>query len=45
MSQKIPVNNFGWIKDTSQLDEDLIKNYNEGNDEGCSFRFFNTRIK
>ena len=45
MSQKLPVNNFEWIEDTSQLDEDLIKNYNEGNDEGCPFRFFNTRIK
>ena len=25
MSQKLPVRNFGWIKDTSQFDEDLIK--------------------
>ena len=28
MSQKLPVNNFEWIKDTSQFNEDLIKSYN-----------------
>ena len=26
MSQKLPVNNFEWIEDTSQFNEDLIKN-------------------
>ena len=34
MSQKFPVNNFEWIKDTSQFNEELLKNYNEENDEG-----------
>ena len=34
MSQKFPANNFEWIKDTSQFDEDFIKNYNEESDEG-----------
>ena len=29
MSQKLPVNNFEWIKYTSQYNEDFIKNYNE----------------
>ena len=29
MSQKLPVNNFEWTKDTSQLNEDFIKNCNE----------------
>ena len=29
MSQKLPVNNFEWIKDTSQFNEDFMKNYNE----------------
>ena len=29
MSQNIPVNKFEWIKDTSQFNEDFIKNYNE----------------
>ena len=26
MSQKLPVHNFEWIEDTSQFNEDLIKN-------------------
>ena len=34
MSQKLPLNNFQWIKDKSQFNEDLIKNYNEESDEG-----------
>ena len=29
MSQKLPINNFEWIKDTFQFTEDFIKNYNE----------------
>ena len=33
MSQKLPVNNFKWIKVTSQLNEDFIKNYNKESDE------------
>ena len=36
MSQKLPVIKFEWIKDTSQFNEDFIKNYNEDSDEGCS---------
>ena len=27
--QKLPVNNFKWIKNTSQFNESFIKNYNE----------------
>ena len=27
MSQKLPVNGFVWIKNTSQFNEDFIKNY------------------
>ena len=34
MSQKLPVNNFEWIKDTSQLNEDFIKKYNKESDAG-----------
>ena len=34
MLQKFPVNNFEWMKDTSQFNEDSIKNYNEESDEG-----------
>ena len=26
MSQKLPINNFEWIEDTSQFNEDFIKN-------------------
>ena len=36
MSQKLPVNNFGWIKDTSQFNENFIKNPKEESDEGYS---------
>ena len=34
MLQKLPVNNFKWIKDNSYFNEDFIKNYNEERDEG-----------
>ena len=34
MSQMFPVNDFEWIKDTSEFNEDLIKNCNEESDEG-----------
>ena len=34
MSQKLPVNNFKWVKDTSKINEDFIKNYNESNKKG-----------
>ena len=33
MSQKLPVNNFEWIKDTFQFNEDFIKNYNLESDK------------
>ena len=34
MSQRLPGNNFEHIEDTSQFNEDLIKNYNEETNEG-----------
>ena len=34
MSQKLLVNNFEWVKDTSQFNEDFIKNYNEESNDG-----------
>ena len=34
MLQKLTENNFEWINDTSQFNEDFIKNYNEESDEG-----------
>ena len=33
MLQKLPVNNFEWIKDTPQFNEDFMKNYNEERDK------------
>ena len=32
ISQKLPVNNFEWIEDTSQFNKDFIKTYNEESD-------------
>ena len=34
MSQKLPVNNFKWVKDTSRINEEFIKNYNENSKKG-----------
>ena len=34
ISQKLPVNNFEWIKDTFQFNKDFLKNYNEERDKG-----------
>ena len=34
MSQKLSVNNFKWVKETSQFNEDFIKSYNDDSDEG-----------
>ena len=40
MSQKLPVNNFEWIEENSQFNEDFIKTYNEESEI-----FFNTQKK
>ena len=37
MSQKLPVNNFEWIKDTLQFNEDFIQNYDQENDNFLDF--------
>ena len=34
MLQKLPANNFKWIEDTSQINDDFIKSCNEENNEG-----------
>ena len=34
MSQKLPVNDFKWIEDTSEINEEFIKNYDEKSDKG-----------
>ena len=33
MSQKLPVNKFEWMSDTSSFNKDFIKSYNEESDE------------
>ena len=37
MSQKLSVNNFDWIKDIFQFNEDFIKNYNKETDDEYFF--------
>ena len=36
---KLSNNNFEWIEDTSQFDEDFIKKYNEKSDKGYFLEF------
>ena len=33
MSQKLLVNNFKWVEETSQFNEDFIKSYNDDSNE------------
>ena len=34
MSQKFSVNNFEWVQNTYQFNEDFIKSYDEESEEG-----------
>ena len=34
MSQKLPKNNFKWVEDTSGINKEFIKNYNENSNKG-----------
>ena len=34
MYQKLPVNSFKWVEDTSRIYEEFIKNYNENSKKG-----------
>ena len=45
MLEKLLVKSFEWIKDTSHLNEDFIKNYNEESDEGYFFEVVVQNIK
>ena len=36
VSQKLPVNNFKWVEDTSKINEEFIKNYNENKKLVCN---------
>ena len=37
MSQKLPVNGFKWVENTSKIDEKFIKSYDEDSDKGYIF--------
>ena len=37
MSQKLPINNFKWLKDVSRINEEFIKNCNENSSKGYIF--------
>ena len=39
MSQKVSLNNFQWVKDTSKFNEDFIEKYNKETNEGYFFEF------
>ena len=45
MLEKLLVKSFEWIKDTSHLNEDFIKNYNEESDEVYFFEVVVQNIK
>ena len=34
MSQRLPINGFDWMEQSSEFDERFIKNYDENNDKG-----------
>ena len=34
MSQKLPVNGFKWVEETSRINKEFIKNFDENNDQG-----------
>ena len=37
MSQKLPINDFKWVKDLFQFNESFIKNYGKNSDKGYIF--------
>ena len=37
MSQKLPVNNFNWVKNKLKIDEKFIQSYDEDSDKGYIF--------
>ena len=38
MIQKLPVNGFKWVENSSKFNEKFIKSYNENSDRGYSFK-------
>ena len=45
MSRKLPVHNFELIEDTSEFNEDFIKDYNEEKDEGYFLEIYVKYLK
>ena len=43
--QKLPVNNFAWIENTSEFNADLINIYNEESHEGYFFKLMSNILK
>ena len=43
--QKLPVNNFDCIEDTSQFNEDFIKNYHEESDKDVFSKLMISTLK
>ena len=39
MARKLQVNNFEWIEETPQFNEDFIKNFSKESDEGYILEF------
>ena len=39
MSEKLPVNDFKWTEDISELEENFIKSYSEESDGGYFYEF------
>ena len=38
MSQKLPVNDFKWVKKLSEFNEDFIKTYDENSNKGYNLK-------
>ena len=34
VSQKLPVDGFNWVENTSQFNKDFVRNYNEDSNKG-----------
>ena len=45
MSQKSSVNDFKWVEETSQFNEDFIKSYNDDSDEGIFLKLMFNILK
>ena len=44
MSQKIPLNDFKWVEETSRFTKGFIKNYNDDSNEGYFLKLMFLKI-